>query len=446
MMISHLPATDSRNRHQHLQAHPVRRDHALRKGLRIVGMVGLLFGLLTVELPAENWPGWRGPRGDGSSLDKNVPTEWSESENVAWKVAVPGVGHSSPIIWGDHLFLTTCLLEQEERRLICLDRQTGQTRWMRTVLQSPLERKHALNSHASSTPVTDGEQVYVSFLDRESMSIAAYDFEGHQQWAVNPGPFASMHGYCASPILYQDTVIINGDHDGEAYLIALEKDSGKTRWKTMRENKTRSYGTPLIREIEGRTQMLLSGSKCVASYDPHDGSRHWIIDGPTEQYVASLVYDGELVYLTCGFPREHLMGIRPTGAGNVTDSHVVWHHPTKDAAYVPSPAVVNGYFVIADDFGSVACYASQSGEFQWREKLARHYSASILEANGLLYLLADRGLERDEAGVATLIRPGPALDIVAKNLLDEPFFASPAVHEGQLFLRGEKHLYCIGVK
>ena len=353
---------------------------------------------LSGGVSAENWPGWRGPRGDGSSLDGNVPTKWSGSENLAWKVPIPGIGHASPIIWENRIFLVTCLPEEGQRCLICLDRRTGRTLWTRVVLTSPLERKHRLNSHASSTPVTDGQRVFVSFLDQEDMFIAAYDFRGNRTWAVRPGPFSSVHGYCSSPILYKDTVIINGDHDGDAYIVALDKDSGATRWKTSRENKTRSYCTAIIRQMDGRTQMVLSGSLCVASYDPEDGSRHWIVDGPTEQYVASLVYDGELVYLTCGYPEEHLMGIRPSGKGNVTETHVVWHHRTRDAAYVPSPIVVNGYFVVADDFGTVTCYEARSGKLQWREKLARHYSASALEANGLVYLFADQGTDRNDQG------------------------------------------------
>ncbi|NQV32889.1 MAG: PQQ-like beta-propeller repeat protein [Phycisphaeraceae bacterium] len=401
---------------------------------------------LSGHVSAENWPGWRGPRGDGSSLDKNVPTQWSGSQNIAWKVPIPGIGHASPVIWDDRVFIVTCLPEADQRRLICLDRKTGQTLWMKVVLTSPPEKKHNLNSFASSTPVTDGKQVYVSFLDKADMFIAAYDFEGHQTWAVRPGAFSSVHGYCANPILYKNTVIINGDHDGDAYIVALDKETGATRWKSERENKTRSYCTPIIRDIEGRTQMILAGSLCVASYNPDDGSRHWIIDGPTEQYVASLVYDGTLIYLTCGFPQEHLMGIRPTGQGNVTDTHVVWHHRTKNAAYVPSPIVANGYYIVADDFGYVTCYEARSGQLQWREKLARHYSASILEANGLIYLIADQGVDRKDHGVTTIVKPGPKLDIVTRNILGEPVYASPAVYHGQLFLRGKEHLYCIGIQ
>src|SRR5690606_5476919 len=153
----------------------------------------------------------------------------------------------------------------------------GEILWERIVLQAPLERMHRLNSHASSTPATDGQLVYVTFLDRDQMMVAAYDFDGNRRWEVRPGPFASRHGYCSSVTLFENLVILNGEHDGASFLVALNRDTGETVWKTARENRTRSYCTPLIRQIGGRSQMVLSGNKCVASYDPRDGSRHWII-------------------------------------------------------------------------------------------------------------------------------------------------------------------------
>lgn len=407
-------------------------------------VVILLAALLSCTAMAENWPGWRGPRGDGTSEEKQIPTQWSATENIAWKVAVPGIGHSSPIIWQDHLFLTTCITDTGDRQLLAYDRKTGQSLWTQTVLTSPLEGKHKLNSYASSTPATDGKLVYVSFLQGKEMCIAAYDFEGKQKWMVKPGTFSSVHGYCASPILYKDTVIINGDHDGPGYIVALEAATGKTRWKISRDHNTRSYCTPIIRDIGGRTQMILAGSKHVASYDPNDGSRHWKVEGPTQQYVASLVYNGDLLFLTCGFPTQHVMAIRPDGKGDVTQTHVAWHHPTKDAAYVPSPIVVGPYFIVVDDFGTVTCYEAKSGDTVWSEKLARHYSASIVLADGLAYCLADEGTQRSESGVMTIIKPGPKLEIIATSKLDEPAYGSPAISQGQIFIRTGKHLFCIG--
>lgn len=391
---------------------------------------------LTTDIHAEDWPGWRGPRGDGTSEETNVPVVWSDSQNVAWKTQVPGKGHASPIVWNDRVFVVSCDEDKQERILLAFDRVSGKQLWQQVVLRSPLEDKHQLNSFASSTPATDGKLVYVTFLDRSQMVVAAYDFRGKQRWLVRPGGFSSKHGYCSCPVLFEDKVIVNGDHDGDAYLVALDRATGKTLWKVDRENKTRSYSTPLVREIDGRTQMVLSGSKCVASYDPHDGSRHWIIDGPTEQFVASVVFNGKLFFLTAGFPEYHLLAVRPDGSGNVTDTHIAWR-TTKGAGYVPSPIVVGDYFLVVTDGGVASCFLAATGERQWMQRIGTHYSSSLVTAGGLVYFTSDEGNTK-------VVRPGPALDIVAENKLGEYCYASPAVSHGQILFRGEQHLIAIG--
>jgi len=164
---------------------------------------------------AENWPSWRGPRNDGTSLEKDVPVRWSATENVLWKTPLPVLGHASPIVWEDRVFTVSCVEETEERVLLCMDRDSGRILWQKAVLKSPLERKHRLNSQASSTPATDGDLVYVAFLDAQEMVVAAYDFQGEQRWMARPGSFASVHGCCSSPLVHGDLVIVNGDHDGQ---------------------------------------------------------------------------------------------------------------------------------------------------------------------------------------------------------------------------------------
>lgn len=394
--------------------------------------------LASVAVSAENWPGWRGPRGDGSVADGPLPVSWSVPENVIWKVPMPGVGHASPVIWEDRIFLVDAIEDTAERVLLCLDRKTGEMLWQRTVLESPFEDIHRLNSRASSTPLTDGERIYVSFLDKTEMYVAAYDFAGEKLWETRPGVFSSKHGYCSSPVLWKDSIIVNGDHDGDAYLVSLDRKTGETIWKVDRPNKTRSYCTPIIRHIDGRDQLILSGSKCVASYDPTTGDQHWIIDGPTEQYVASLVYnpDDNLLFLTCGFPSKHLMGIRPDGHGNVTDTHVAWHEQVG-AAYVPSPVAVGSYFLVVADNGVASCFVAKTGERLWRERLPGGHSASAVTANGLAYFLSDDG-------IMSVIKPGPEFNVVAQNELGEETYASPAVHGGRFYLRTLRHLVCIG--
>lgn len=411
------------------------RGHCRRAAMRlclaiafIVSVSGRTFG--------ENWPAWRGPRGDGTSLEKDVPVNWSATENIVWKVPIPGKGHASPIVWGDRIFVVTALEDRNQRVLLCLDRANGRALWQRVVLESPLEKLHALNSRASSTPATDGEKVYVSFLDRDKMFVAAYDFDGNEVWSVRPGVFSSRHGYCSSPVLWKDKVLVNGDHDGPAYLAALDRATGETIWKTPRPNKTRSYCPPIVRHIEGRNQMILSGSLCVASYDPDTGEQHWIIDGPTEQYVASLVYNGDLLFMTCGFPDRFVQAIRPNGSGNVTKTHVAWQIE-KDCAYVPSPIAIGPYFLGISDTGAATCYEAATGKSLWRERLGPHFSASLVTANGLAYFLSDKG-------VMTIVKPGPKFEVVARNDLGEQMRASPAISDGQIYLRGANNLYRIG--
>lgn len=399
---------------------------------------GLLMWCGFVSLgQAENWPGWRGPRGDGSSEEAKTPVTWSESEHIRWKVKIPHGGHSSPIVFGNRVFLVGAKTgDQPSRVLMCLDFATGKLLWEKVVVETPLEKKHHLNSWASGTPVTDGEKVYVSFLDQKDMLVAAYDFEGKQLWQVRPGVFKSVHGFCSSPVIFKDLLIVNGDHDGDSYLTALKRTNGETVWKTPREYKTRSYCTPIIREIDGRTQMMLSGSKCVASYDPHTGKQIWMLDGPTEQFVASLVYNKGLIFMTGGFPDHHIMAIDPRGSGKITnESHVKWHY-TKNDSYVPSPIACGDYFLIVSDKGVGTCYDAVSGAIQWQEKLGTHYSASLVTANGLVYFLDDQGLMK-------VIKPGPKLEVVAENNLDEDTFASPAISQGRMLIRGTDSLYCI---
>ncbi len=414
-------------------------------------MCSLFFAAVLMPLAmAENWPKWRGPRGDGTSQESGVPTKWNgeTGDGIVWKVPIPGVGHSSPIVYGENLFVTTCLLESEQRELLCIDTDTGNLRWQRTVVEAPLEKKHKLNSFASGTPATDGELVYVTFLESPgeleggastgNIVVAAYDFDGELRWKVRPGEFSSVHGFCSSPVLFESLVIINGDHDGDSYIAALDRESGKTIWKSPRRHQTRSYVTPLLREIDGQPHLVFSGSKQITSLNPRDGSTWWTVEGPTEQFVASMVFDGEKFYMSAGFPTHHVMGIRADGSGDVTDTHVAWHS-TLAKCYVPSPVLSGSYLFVADDRGIANCFDTQTGDRIWRERLGRHYSASLVTAGGLVYFL-------DDDGICKIIRPGEKAEIIAENPLGQPCYASPAISNGQLYVRGASDLFRIGSK
>lgn len=405
------------------------------------GLLGRAFlvniALLLVSARAEDWPGWRGPRGDGTSTARGVPVRWSATENLRWKTELPGEGYASPIVWGERIFIVAADPVNQARTLLCLDRLSGRILWKRTVLVAPLERKHGLNSYASSTPATDGARVIVSFLDQDQMWAAAYDFEGNLQWQSRPGPFSSMHGFCSSPVLFEGRVILNGDHDGDSYLVALDLQNGKTLWKTPRHNRTRSYGVPLIRELSGRTQMILSGDKSIASYDPRQGRLHWILDGPTDQFVASVVYDpgADLLFITGGYPDLHILGLRHDGRGQIDESQVAWRS-NKGVSYVPSPVAVGGYFFVVSDGGIATCFEARTGKIQWQERLGGGHHASLVTAEDRIYFLSDDG-------ICTVVAAAPEFQIISKNDLGEKCFASPAVAGRQMLIRSHRHLFSI---
>lgn len=395
------------------------------------------FFVVTTAASAEQWPGWRGPRGDGTSAEVNVPVRWSSTENIRWKVPIPGKGHSSPVVWDERVFLTTCLEDEGKRLLLCLNRSDGKVLWQRAVFKAKLEPKHALNSYASATPATDGKHVWVTFLQYPDMQVACYDVDGNKVWQRSPGRYYSVHGFCSSPVLYKNLVIVNGDQDAEAWIVALDKATGAERWRTDRPNRTRSYCTPLIVDAAGKRQLVLSGNKCVASYNPDTGKQIWIIDGPTEQFVSSPVFTDNVLFVTAGFPTYHLLGIRPDGEGNVTRTHVLWHDE-RAADYVPSPIAVGNYFFFVNDNGAAAgCIVAKTGQRLWTHRLGRRHSASPVAAGGYLYFL-------DDDGNTFVLKAGPQYELIARNALAEECYASPAISRGQIFIRSLQHLTCIG--
>ncbi len=415
-----------------------------------IALLSLLFvPLLPAVATAEDWPGWRGPRLDGTSAEKNLPLRWSATENVAWKTPLPGVGHSSPAIQGDRVFITTCILDKLQRVLLCLDRRDGKILWQRVVVTAPLERKHKLNSFASSTPAADGRHVYVTFLNKTDAVVACYDYNGDLVWSKSPGQFFSPHGFCSSPILYKDKVIVNLDQDpmpGKkkqnevGYIVALDRATGAERWRIDRPHRTRSYCAPLIVAAAGRRQLVLSGSKCFASYDPDTGKLLWIMDGPTEQFVASPVYGNGLIFLTAGFPTFHNLAVRPDGSGNITKTHVAWHESKvrkEWASYVPSPIAHGPWFFVVSDLGMVHCFEAKTGKRLWQRQLGDHHSASPVSADGYLYFIADDG-------VTHVFKASDRFEPVAQNDLGEECYTSPAISRGQLFIRTQHHLWCIG--
>ena len=406
----------------------------------------IAIGLACSNALAEDWPQWRGPRLDGSSLETSLPTQWSVSKGVAWKTAIPGKGHSSPIVIGDRLFLTSCLEESGERLILCLDRKSGAILWQKSPLKSKLEQIHPLNSFASATPASDGKLLFTTFLDHPNMRVFCHDLLGNLRWEATPGTLLSKHGFCSSPILFNVSIILNGDQDANGYLVALEKTTGKVLWRIERPNKTRSYCTPLLLadpKDPSITQLILSGSKCVAGYDAATGKQLWMHNGPTEQYVASLVHSGGILFLTTGFPEYHLMGIRADSRGDITATdRVAWHIPhsengPKGASYVPSPIATKDLFFVVSDPGWLGCIEAQSGKRLWMNRLGKHHSASPIIAGEKIYL-------PDDDGTIWVVDAGREFKVLAKNSLPDKFFASPIASDRHFYFRGLQYLWSVG--
>jgi outer membrane protein assembly factor BamB len=407
-------------------------------GIRFLTFLLSSFILNTLTVAnAQNWPCWRGPGGDGTTMETNLPTRWDSVTNIVWKVPVPGTGYSSPIVWNNRLFILTALNETNEKVLLCYDCKKGDLLWQKTVVKTAFEKKHNDNSYASGTPATDGRRVYVSFLDGQDVVVAAYDFSGDQIWLQRPGTFFSPHGYSCSPALFEDKVIINGDSQGDSFIAALSKADGHIIWKNLHKKPAHSFSTPIFRNMAGKMQMIFCGNKEIISYNPDDGSCYWFVQGPSEDFCSSPVYNEKsgLVLVSSAWPVRDLVAIRPDGQGDVTKSHVVWQS-RKGACYVPSPVCVGDYLLTTMTTGEVHCIEPATGNILWVKDLGTQYSSPVV-ASGLVYMPNDEG-------VITVIKPGPGFELVAKNCIGERMYASPAISNGKIYLRSFQHLFCIG--
>lgn len=398
----------------------------------------LLAWVFTAQFAAAaDWPVWRGPTGDGIINDPAVPEVWTATENVRWKVPVPGVGHSSPVVVAGRVFLTSYDADTDARMLLCLDRESGRTLWAKTVLTAAREGLHPNNTPASSTPAADGSHVWSAFLDGENVAVACHTHDGDRVWLRRFPGFDSRHGFCGTPVLFEGLVIVNGDSDGEAFLAAVDRRTGDPAWKVPRPNRVRSFSVPLFITVDGRTQMVLAGSKSIAAFDPATGRQIWVVDSPTLKFVATVAYTDGVVFATGTSPKQTLTAIDPTGTGNVTETHVLWSDH-RGAAYVPSPLGFKGrFFVLADD-GTASLREARTGNVLWSERLgSRLHHASPLLLNGAIYCLADDGTTH-------VLSAGDEFEKVRENRLGEACHATPAVSAGELFVRSVGHLWCIG--
>ena len=387
------------------------------------------------EALGEDWPMWRGPRGDGIGLGNDIPTQWSATENIRWKLAIPGDGRASPIVCKDSVFVTTSIVDTLSRRLIRIDRDSGKIIWDVQVHQGPIEKQHRQNTSASSTPATDGERIYCAFVDDQKMVISAVDWDGKIVWSVSPGSFYASHGFAASPVLCDGGVLINGHQDGGAFVVLLDGATGREKWRYKPETDLRSFSTPVIANVDGNRQIILSGAKQTVGLAPETGEKIWWVDGPTEKFVCTPSVGQGHVFSFGGSPSERACAIRLGGRGDLTKTNVVW---TKERSmpYVPSPLLLGKYLHIMNDAGIYSCIEPVSGEvLKTLRKGGNTYSSPIGIQDKIYFF--------DDTGLCTVIRNNADYDVIAKNALGELVQTTPAISEGALYVRSERHLWKI---
>lgn len=388
----------------------------------------------------DNWNQFRGPTGRGHSPAENVPTEWS-ADSVKWRVELKGVGQSSPVNWGDKLFLTGASEDGKKRYVFCLDRKTGETLWEKTIPCAAPEQHHKMNSWATPSCATDGERVIAFF---GAGGVHAFDLDGKELWSHKLGGFPGSWGVAASPVLAGEKVIVNTDCTGPSALIAYDIASGKELWKTEREAKPRGgWSTPILIEHGGKKEIVLNGEFGVRGYDLESGKELWFCRAFNGRGTPVPEYAGETIYAVSGKPGD-CYAITPGGSGDVTDSHMKWHSERPKGRDLPSPAVVGDYLFISNMAGVATCYDRNTGETFWTERtgLQGEVAAAPLVANGLVYFQATFG------GDIVVIKPGKELEVIAMNSIgakpDEIFRATLAPIQGQLFARSQSALYCVG--
>jgi outer membrane protein assembly factor BamB len=415
-------------------------------------MTSLAIGFLAARLAAaEDWPQFRGQGTRGVSAETGLPLLWSAMDNVAWKAAIPGESWSSPIVWGDRVFLTTATDGGASCRVLSLDRRTGKILWDKEAFRQAPGKKEGRNTFATPTPATDGERVYVCFGDG---SFAAFDFAGRVLWTNRGHRFHGQHGLATSPVLYRDLLIMarDGSSDGEdaklgwqtpwdqSYVLALDTKTGQERWRGKRGYSRISHGVPALWTApDGRVQVVSEAGDVVQGFDAATGERLWSSEVIGEGKVPSTVVGDGLVFTAGGWGgKETIKAFRLGGRGELGETNLVWEQK-KGMPKVPSLVYVKPHLFAVTDSGVASCIKSLTGELVWQQRVGGSFSASPLAAEGRIYLLADDG-------ETTVIEASSTFKVLAKNRLDEKAQASIAASRGKLFVRTEKNLFCIGGK
>jgi len=419
-------------------------------------LVLLLIVLSTGWAHAENWPRFRGPTGQSVSSETDLPLHWGPDSNVVWKTAIPGIGWSSPIVWEDRIFLTSTTEDGVSCRVFCVDRSSGKMIWNREVFRQIPQHKERKNSHATPTPVTDGEKVYVVF---SSGSFAALKLDGSVAWTNREVKHYSRHGLGASPIVYRNLLIMpfdgsnpvavpgkypnNTDEErlgwqipwDKSFIVALDTKTGKRVWTAKRGMSRIAHVTPNILEVDGKAQLISTAGNVIQGFDPETGVRIWSAYSEGEGVTPGFAMGDGRIFSASGYTKHVLRAVRTGGKGEVTKSHVVWEArkgvPSQSSLLYSKPYVYG-----VSGGGVVTCYHGADGKIVRQNRIGGRHCASPVLADGRIYFLS-------ESGETVVMKATPQLEIIARNTIKERCQASIAVSQGHLLIRSDKHLFCI---
>lgn len=394
---------------------------------------------------ADNWPRWRGAEGIGYSAEKNVPTKWSSDtgENIRWKTPLTGPGMSSPIVWGQRIFLTQALDKQgTQRAILCFDRKDGKKLWQTAVEFKGKESTYEGEPHyCSATPATDGERVVASF---GSAGVLCCDVNGKDLWRRDLGPCEQIWGNASSPILYRDLVILNFGPGERTFLVALDKKTGKDVWRvpiaggsfgTDPKMWTGSWSTPVIARAPDGDELIMTWPDAVTAYNPATGKQRWTCKGLTKLVYTSPLVTSDSVVAMSGFGGSY-MAVRRGGSGDVSDTHLLWQAP-KATQRIGSGAIVGDHAYIINENGTAECIDRKSGKTLWLERVGGRFWSSLVHVDGRLYAT-------NQQGETVVLAAKPVFEVLNRNSLGERTQASIAVSNGELFIRTYERLWCIG--
>lgn len=402
----------------------------------------LLCGAAIAAADVPNWPRFRGPNGAGIAAGQDIPVEWTDRDTL-WRVPLPGRGNSSPVVWGDRLFIQSAT--PTERLLLCLRVADGRELWRQT-LPGVKAHTHDRNSLASSTPATDGERVYALFWDGKGISLAAYDFEGKRLWSRELGGFKSQHGVGQSPMVHAGKVYLANDQDGSSVLLAFEAATGKPLWGVPRTPFRSCYSTPFILERPGQPpELVVASTEGITGYNLDSGTRTWDwtwkFDGMALRTVASPIAAGGLILASSGDGNgmRHTVAVKPGGPSDGGKGSLVWESKRAYLPYVTGMLARGEHVYFVSDKGFAHCHRLDTGAAVWEENLNCGITASPVLIDGKIYAAS-------ETGDVFVLAAEPTFKLLAKNPLGEPVSATPAVAGRRLFVRGQEHLFCIGRK